>query len=187
MPFTDQPRKDLYARIDGKIFYILDRSYKTQGRQGGLLILKLKNMETGNNSTVTFKAGMKVEIVEPETKEVQYLYKDSDYAYFMDTESFETIPLTLSIIDDYIPFLKEGEKTLIITFEGKILSVKRKGSVALKVTHADEAVKGNTANNATKLITLETGYQVQAPMFVREGDIVTINTETGQYTGRESS
>jgi elongation factor P len=186
MPLTDQPRKDTYALMDGKVFYILDRSYKTQGRQGGLLILKLRNMETGNNSTVTFKAGMKVEIVEPETKEVQYLYSDTTSAYFMDTTTFETVTLALPIISDYLPYLKEGEKTLIIVYEGKVLSVKRKPTVTLKVTQASDSVKGNTVGSATKVVIVETGAKVNVPLFVKLGDMITINTESGQYTGRES-
>jgi len=186
MPFTDQPHKDTYAKIDGKIFYIIDRSYKTQGRQGGLMIMKLRNMETGNNSTVTIKAGMKVEVIEPETKEVQYLYCDSASGYFMDTTTFETVTINLPVIEDYIPYLKEGEKTLIIIYEDKVLSVRRKPSVTLKVTESSDAVKGNTANSATKVVTVETGAKVNVPLFVKLGDMIIINTESGQYTGREN-
>lgn len=184
MPFTDQPRKDMYMRMEGKEFYIMDRSYKTQGRQGGLLILKLRNLETGNNSAVTVKAGQKIEVIEPETKEVQYLYNDGSSAYFMESETFETIPLSYDLIGDYIKYMKEGDKILILEFEGKVLDIRRKASVSLKVIKASDAARGNTATNATKPVTVETGYELQVPLFVKEGDIVTINTESGEYTGR---
>jgi elongation factor P len=184
MALTDQPRKDMYVMMDGRAFYILDRMYKTQGRQGGLLILKLKNLETGNNSTVTLKAGAKVDVFEPEVKEVQYLYKDAEYGYFMDTESFETIPMANSVIGDYLNYLKEGDKTLITIFEGKILDVRRKATVTLLITSTQDAVKGNTSGNAMKSATVETGYTLNVPMFVNQGDVITINTETGEYSGR---
>lgn len=187
MALTDQPRKDMYVKIDGKEFYILDRSYKTQGRQGGLLILKLKNLETGNNSTITLKAGTKVDVFEPETKEVQYLYHDGDSAYFMDTSTFETIPLNLNIVGDYINFLKEGDKTLITVHEGKVIDIRRKATATLKIIDAPEAVRGNTAGNAMKQVTVETGYKVNVPLFVNLGDVITINTETGEYSGRVSN
>jgi elongation factor P len=184
MAFTDQPKKDMYILYEEKEYYIMDRMYKTQGRQGGLFILKLKSLETGNNLTVTLKSGAKVEEIEPLTKEVQYLYKDDASAYFMETTTFETIPMNLDVLGDYINYLKEGDKTLIIEYEGKILDVRRKASVNLKVISASEGVKGNSAGNPTKSVTVETGHTINVPLFVREGDIVSINTESGEYTGR---
>ncbi|MCC7289830.1 elongation factor P [bacterium] len=187
MPFTDQPRKDMYMRLEGKDYYIMDRAYKTQGRQGGLLTLKLRSVETGNNSTITIKAGVKVEVFEPETKSVQYLYNDGKSAYFMNSETFETVSLSFAMIGDYVPFLKEGDKTLVVEYEGKVLDVRRKPSVNLKVSEAADGVRGNTAGNPTKTVTLETGLKINVPLFVNEGDIVIVNTETGEYSGRVNS
>lgn len=184
MALTDQPRKDMYVMIEEKPHYILDRSYKTQGRQGGLLILKLKNLETGNNSIVTLKAGVKVEVFEPEIKEVQYLYKDSDNSYFMDTNTFETLSLSLDILGDYANYLKEGDKTLITVYEEKVIDIRRKGTVTLKIVETQDAVRGNTSGNAMKSAKVETGYELNVPMFVNVDDVITINTETGEYTGR---
>ncbi|KKR06435.1 MAG: Elongation factor P [candidate division WS6 bacterium GW2011_GWF2_39_15] len=187
MAFTVQPRKNTYLRIDGKIFYVNDRLLKTQGRQGGLIILKLKSLDTGNNSEVTIKSGSKVEEVETETKEVQYLYSDESAAYFMDTTTFETVTVSMKMIGDYKYFLKEGERTLVLLVDGVIIDIRRKASVELTVVQATDAVKGNTANNALKEVALETGYKVNVPMFVKEGDVITVNTDTGEYTGRVSN
>ncbi len=184
MAFTYQPRKNTYLRIDGKIFFVLDRQLKTQGRQGGLIILKLKNVESGANQEITVKSGSKVEELETETKEVQYLYSDTTTAHFMDTITFESVEVPLAMIDDYKQYLKEGEKTLVLIADGNIIDIKRKGSVELKVVEATDAVKGNTATNALKEVVLETGYKVGVPMFIKQGDTVTINTDTGEYTGR---
>ncbi len=187
MAFTNQPRKDSYLRIDGKVYYVTDRMLKTQGRQGGLIILKLKSLDSGNNSEITVKSGTKVEEIDTNTADVQYLYSDAENAFFMDMTTFETLPISLKMMGNYINFLKEGEKIMVLMCEGKVLDIKRQASVALKVTESVDAVKGNTANNATKLVTLETGYKVNVPMFIKEGDLLTINTESGAYTGRVSA
>ncbi|MBI2356709.1 elongation factor P [Candidatus Dojkabacteria bacterium] len=187
MALTDSPRKNSYLRIDGKIYFVLDRQLKTQGRQGGLIILKLKGVESGNNQEITVKSGTRVEEVETETKEVQYLYADNINAYFMDTTSFETVEVPITAISDYKQYLKEGEKTLVLLVDGKVIDIRRKGSVELTVIEASDAVKGNTATNALKEVVLETGYKVNVPMFVKQGDVVIINTDTGTYTGRVSN
>ena len=102
----------------------------------------------------------------------------------MDTETYEMLSIPKDVIGSYINFLKEGEKILIMFNEGKVLSIKENPSVKLKVVEASDGVRGNTANNATKTVKLETGYEVNVPLFIKIGDILVINTETGQYTSR---
>ncbi len=184
MPLTDQPVKGMYIKEDNRIFFLQDRMLKTQGRQGGLIIMKLKALDNGQILNKTVKSGTKVEYVNPETKEVQYLYNDESFVYFMDMETYETINIPKDTVGSYLNFLKEGDKILILTHEGKILSIKETPSVVLEVTAADEAVKGNTANSATKLVTVETGYQLQVPLFIKKGDKLKINTESGTYTSK---
>ncbi len=186
MPLTDQPVKGMYIREEERIFLLQDRKLKTQGRQGGLVIMKLKALDNGQIINKTVKSGTKVEYVNPETKEVQYLYSDDSYAYFMDMETYETINIPKDVIGSYLSFIKEGDSILILTYEGKVLTVKESASVVLEVTTADDAVKGNTANSATKLITVETGYQLHVPLFIRTGDKIKINTETGEYSGKSN-
>lgn len=186
MALITQPTKDMFLMIDGKIWYVMDRQLKTQGRQGGLIILKIRNVETGAVLTQTIKAGTKVEQIDTEVKEVQYLYSDDSSAYFMDTATFETLPIPLTVLDGYTQFLKEGEKTKVMVYGEKTLSVKKKGTVSLVVTEAEDAVKGNSAGNPTKVVVTETGYKVNVPLFVNKGDVININTETGEYTGRSS-
>lgn len=184
MPLTDQPVKGMYIKEGDRFFLLQDRKLKTQGRQGGLIIMKLKALDNGQIINKTVKSGTKVEYVNPQTKEVQYLYSDDSYAYFMDMETYETINIPKDVIGSYLNFIKEGDSILILTYEGKILTVKESPSVVLEVTTADDAVKGNTANSATKLITVETGYQLHVPLFIRTGDKIKINTETGEYSGK---
>ncbi len=184
MPLTNQPVKGMYIVEDGKFFYLVDRQLKTQGRQGGLIIMKMRNLESGMVLSRTIKAGAKVEYIEPETKDMQYLYSDGNSAYFMDSDTYETVSIQKDILGNYINFLKEGEKVLIMMYEGKVLSVKENPTVILKVIESTDTVKGNTANSATKEITLETGYKIHVPMFIKQGDSIKINTELGTYSGK---
>lgn len=146
--------------------------------------MKLKALDNGQILNKTVKSGTKVEYIQPETKEVQYLYNDASGAYFMDMETYETINIPKEVIGEYINFLKEGESILVLMYEGKILTIKENPSVVLKVTEATDAVRGNTSNSATKVVTVETGYQLHVPLFIKEGDSIKINTETGTYTSK---
>lgn len=184
MPLTDQPVKGMYIREDNRIYFLVDRKLKTQGRQGGLVIMKLKSLDTGQQLEKTIKAGIKVEYIQPETVEVQYLYSDEKSCYFMDTKTYETLPISKDIVGDYVNFLKEGEKCLVMRFEGKVINLKGSPTVELKVTQSTPAVRGNTANAATKSVEVETGYSVNVPLFIENGDIIKINTETGEYSGK---
>lgn len=184
MPLTDQPVKGMYILEDGRVFLLQERKLKTQGRQGGLIILKLRALDNGQILTKTIKAGTKVEYINPETKEMQFLYSDPTGSYFMDSVSFETIMIPKDVIGNYVNFLKEGDSTLVMMYEGKVLTVKENSSVNLAVVESEDAVKGNTSNTATKLVTVETGYKLHVPLFVKKGDVLKINTESGTYSGK---
>lgn len=184
MPITTQPVKGMYLLEDGRVFTVQDRKLKTQGRQGGLIILRLKALDSGHIVNKTIKAGAKVEYVEPETKAVQFLYSDSVGSYFMDSETYETVTIPKEVVGNYVHFLKEGESVLVMIYDGKILTIKEHPSVNLLVIQSEDAVRGNTSNSATKEVTLETGYKVQVPMFIKKGDLLKINTETGEYSGK---
>ena len=184
MAQTDSFVRGMFLMYEDKINYVVDRKYKTQGRQGGLIILTLKNIESGNSHTITIKAGVKLNQIEPSYKEMQYSYNDGDSYYFMDTKSFEMVPLAKKVIGEYSDYLKEGENYVIMFYDEKALYLRENPSVELKVTEATPAVKGNTANAATKLVTTETGLKVAVPLFIEQGDTIVINTETGTYTKR---
>ena len=184
MPLTNQPVKGMYLLEEGKFYFLVDRQLKTQGRQGGLIILKMKSLENGSVNSKTIKAGTKVEYIEPETKAMQYLYSDNASVYLMDSETYETITIPKGTIGEYVNFLKEGDSILIMTYEGKVLSIKENPTVILAVVDTSAAVKGNTANSATKEATLETGYKIQVPMFIKTGDVIKVNTDSGTYSGK---
>lgn len=184
MPITTQPVKGMYLLDENRVFLLQERQLKTQGRQGGLIILKMKALDNGQIVNKTIKAGAKVEYVVPVMKSFQFLYSDSEGPFFMDSESFETVMIPKDVVGGYVQFLKEGESVLAMVHEGRVLTIKENPSVDLEVTEAVDAVKGNTSNSASKEVTLETGYKVHVPLFIKKGDFVRINTETGQYSGK---
>jgi elongation factor P len=102
----------------------------------------------------------------------------------MDTNTYETFPIKKEVIGDYVNFLKESDKCLVMKHDGKVISIKGNPTVDLVVTEASPAVRGNTANSATKTVTVETGYKVNVPLFIEKGDIIKINTESGEYSGK---
>ena len=184
MPLTNQPVKGMYIREGSRIFYLVDRKLKTQGRQGGLIIMKMKALDNGQQLEKTIKASAKVEYIEPETIAVQYLYSDDNNVYFMDSTSYETLSVSKDVVGEYIHFLKEGDTCLVMKFEGQIINLKGNASVELKVVEAPPAVRGNTANSATKRVKVETGYTLNVPLFIKIGDVIKINTELGDYSGK---
>lgn len=184
MGMTDNIRKDIFLLIDGQIVLVTDRRYKTQGRQGGLIIFSAKNVETGQVVEHTVKAGTKFEEIATEYRELQYIYRDGDQLVFMDTKSFDNISLSVSLVGEYTQYMKEGDKYVVMFFEDKALSLRKNPTVELKIKESVDAVKGDTANSATKVVTTETGYKVKVPLFVKQGDTITVNTETGNYAGR---
>ncbi len=182
MSYTDKFNKNIYLIVDGQVCQVMDRDYKTQGRQGGLVRLKLLRLKDNTIIEKTLKAGAKLEKIEPVVNKAIFSYKDDDYFYFMDEETYETFGVDPEIVGDYVNYLKEGAKLTFLVYKGEIINMRRKQSVQLRVVETEPAVKGNTSTGATKPAKVETGYVLQVPLFVKEGDMIRVNTETGQYT-----
>lgn len=155
------------------------------GRGGAILRTKLKNLLTGNVLEKTFKSGDKIAEAELVKSRASFLYRENDHFYFMDTTTFEQFSLVQNQIGQMSPFLKEGDEVEIMNFESKPVTVTLPPKVVLKVITAPPGVRGNTAQgNITKKVTLENGYEVAVPLFVKEGDLIKINTQTGEYVER---
>jgi len=132
----------------------------------------------------TFNPSEKFELAHIEQKDMEYLYADGDIYYFMDSETYEQVPLNKDKVEDALQFLKENEVATIKFFKGEAFSVEPPNFVVLEVVKCEPAVAGNTATNATKPAVVETGYQIMVPMFVNEGDKIRIDTRTGEYMER---
>lgn len=149
-----------------------------------MIILKMRNLENGNLITKTIKEGTSFEEVFPETVSAQFLYEDGDNSVFMDSKTFENYTVPNAVIGDKKMFLKDGEKYLMLVKDGQVINIKFPAKMNLKVIEAPEAVKGNSAGSVTKVVTVEGGLKVNVPLFIKEGEIISVNTETKEYTGR---
>ena len=177
-------RKGVTFEFEGNIYTIVDFQHVKPGKGAAFVRTKMKNVVTGQVLERTFNPTEKVEEAKIERKEMQYLYNEGDFYYFMDTESFDQIPLTYDQVSDALQFVRENDLVKIAFYKGSAFSVEAPNFVELLVTVCEAGAVGNTATNATKPATLETGYSLQVPMFVNEGDTIRVDTRTGEYMSR---
>jgi len=183
LPVT-QLRKGVIFEEEGQLWRVLDYEHNKAGRGNATIRTKLRNMRSGSTLTRTFQSGANVQDVRLDHKQVQYLYKDGMYYYFMDIETFEQPALPAEMLTDIIPYLKEGIVLDLETYEGEPIDIEMPITVDLKVIDAPIGYAGDTATNAQKEVTLETGYKLQVPLFVNTGDTLRIDTRTGEYQTR---
>ena len=185
MASTSDIKNGLCIKYNSDIYKIIEFLHVKPGKGPAFVRTKLKSVTTGKVIDNTFSAGHKIEDVRVETHKFQYLYAEGDTFHFMNTEDYDQITLEKSTLDNP-GLLKEGEVvTVIINSEDQMpLSVEMPPSVILEVTATEPGVKGNTATNATKPATVETGAQIMVPLFINEGDKVKIETEKGTYKER---
>ncbi|MDD6771894.1 MAG: elongation factor P [Inconstantimicrobium porci] len=177
-------RKGTTFELDGQVFTVVDFLHVKPGKGAAFVRTKLRNVIAGGVTERTFNPTAKFQEAVIERKEMQYLYSDGELYYFMDQETFEQIPLNYEKVEDAIKFLKENMLAVIKFYKGEAFSVEAPNFVELLITHAEPGVKGNTATNVTKPATVETGAVINVPVFVNEGDVVRIDTRTGEYMER---
>jgi elongation factor P len=178
-------KKGVVVQLDGKPFRVTDYNQKVMGRGGSIVNVKLKNLIDGSVIPKTFKGAERVESAEVSNRTVQYLYKDTDNFYFMDPESFEQFQLADDIVQDAAKYLKESESLTLQSFDGRVINVELPKNVYLEVTYSEDVVKGDTTSSVLKDATLETGAVVKVPAFIKVGDVISIDTETGAYRERK--
>jgi elongation factor P len=179
-----QLRKGMIVKIDRDLYRIFDRQHVTPGNLRGFVRVKMRNLRTQAMAEEKFRSEDLVERATLEEKEMQYLYNDGSGYHFMDTESYEQVQLSADVLGDAVGFLKP-EMSIHIEFYGEQpVGIELPQTVDLKVVETTPAIKGSTASAQLKPATLETGVVVNVPPFVSEGDVVRINTETGEYLSR---
>ncbi|MCL5406924.1 MAG: elongation factor P [Patescibacteria group bacterium] len=154
------------------------------GRGGGILRTKIKNLISGATLEKTFAGAEKIQEAELETKKAQYLYKDAENFYFMDAANFEQFSISLTQIGKMANFLKEGAEVDILYFQNKPINIQLPIKITLEITYTEPGFKGNTASTVLKPATLETGAQINVPLFIKDGDKIVIDTRTGAYVER---
>jgi elongation factor P len=172
--------------LDGQLMSILEWQHIKIGRGGAIVRVKLRNLRTGAIIERTFDSGEKFPRVELDEHSVQFQYQDGDLYYFMDTETFEQIPLTSKQLGDNRYYLIDGLTFELVSYQDEPLSVEPPVTVDLRVTYTEPGYKGDTATGGTKRAELETGLTVQVPLFVHTGDVIRVKTDTATYIERVS-
>lgn len=174
----------LTIEVDGEIFTVLDFQHVKPGKGAAFVRSKLKNLRNGNVVEKTFRAGENVGRAHVENRAVQYLYNSGNEYTFMDNETYDQFTLDRKQLEWELNFLKENMTVNISSYQGEIIGISLPNSVELKVVETEPGVKGNTATGATKNAKLETGLNVQVPLFINEGDVLLIDTRDGRYISR---
>ena len=177
-------RKGVTVEIDGVVWSIADFQHVKPGKGAAFVRTRLKNVMTGAVLEKTFSPTDKYPLAHIETKDMEYLYSDGELYYFMDVETYEQIPLNFEQVEDAIDFIKENDQVKMRFYKGSAFSVEAPNFVELKVTETEPGFKGDTATGTTKPAVVETGYHIAVPLFVNEGDVIRIDTRTGEYMSR---
>jgi elongation factor P len=181
---VSQLRKGVTFERDGELYRVLDYQHNKSGRGNAIIRTKLRNLRTGSTTTETFLSGDRVQDVRLDHRTVQYLYNDGDLYYFMDTETFEQPALSKEAVEDILPYLKENTLLELESYEGESIGLELPTTVDLEVVEAPPGYAGDTATGATKEVILETGMRLNVPLFVNAGDVIRVDTRTGEYQTR---
>ncbi len=169
---------------NGKPYKVIKYSLIKMGRGGATVKVIARNIETGTVENLSFSSNIKVEAVNTSKKKLQYLYSNSNTAFFMDETTYEQVEIPLSIIEDEVPYIKEGQSATILFWDTKPLSIDIPPKATLKVIDTDPGVKGNSATNVYKPARLENKLEVKVPLFINSGDKIVVDTRSGQYVER---
>lgn len=181
---TAQFRKGMFVEFKGEPHQIVEFQHVNPGKGSAFVRTRLKSLKTGKVQDFTFKSGETVTEIPINTREMQYLYKEGDKYVFMDNFNYEQVQISESILSDYVKFLKQNETYQVLVSDDEGVGIRFPKKVRLVVTQAEEGARGDTVAGAGKIVTLETGLKVTVPLFIKEGDTIAIDTETGQYLER---
>ena len=170
--------------MDGKVMQIVEFQHVKPGKGAAFVRVKMRNVITGGVTETTFNPNDKYPTAYIERRKMDYSYQDGELYYFMDPETFEMTPVDSHILDASFRFVKENDQCTVLSYKGNVFSVEAPNFVDLEVTKTEPGLAGNTATNTLKPATVETGAEVKVPLFINEGDRISIDTRTGEYLGR---
>lgn len=177
-------RKGTIFKFQNELYEVHSYQHVKPGKGGAFIKTKIKNLHSGVIKEHTFRAGEKLEDVVLENKKMLYSYNDGENIIIMDNESYEQFSHPMNDTEETLKYVKEGETLEVSFYQGNIFKVAPPLFVILQVTEAEPGIKGDTANNPTKFVTMETGYRLQVPLFINEGDKLKIDTRNGEYVER---
>jgi elongation factor P len=174
-------KNGMTIKYEGVIYQVVEFLHVKPGKGSAFVKTKLKNLKAGTTQEITFNAGIKLEKADVRKNNLSYLYAAGDNYVFMDLNTYDQLEIPANLIEDQVKFLKEGMEVESMIIEGEVVGISLPEKVSYKVISAPDAVKGNTTSGAQKDITIETGYELKAPLFIKEGDEVVITTRDGKY------
>ncbi len=177
-------RNGVTFELEGNVFKIIEFQHVKPGKGSAFVRTKLRNVITGATVDRTFNPTDKMELARIDRREMQYLYNDGESDIFMDMESYDQIPIMPDVLGDSLKFVKENDVVTVLSYKGKIFGIEPPTFVELMVTKADPGVRGDTATNVTKNAILETGAEIRVPLFINEGEMIRVDTRTGEYLER---
>jgi len=177
-------RNGVTIEYEGNVYVILEFQHVKPGKGAAFVRTKIKNIVTGSVVEKTFRPTEKMPKAHIDRKDMQYLYSDGELYHFMDTENFEQIAVNANDVGDNLKFVKENEMVKIVSYQGNIIGIEPPLFVELEITETEPGFKGDTATGATKPAVVETGVQINVPLFLNQGDVIKIDTRTGEYLGR---
>ena len=181
---TNQFKNGTAIKVDGKRFTIIYFQHVKPGKGGAFVRTRLRNLDTGSVVEKTFRAGEKVENVRTESRQMTYLYGDGDLMHFMDTDTYEQIPIPREVVGETADYIVPNGVVTVLSADGEVVSVEPPAHVDLEVAQTDPGLKGDTATGGSKPATLETGVVVQVPLFVNVGERVRVDTRSKEYLTR---
>lgn len=177
-------RKGITFEMDGTVQVIVDFQHVKPGKGAAFVRTKIRNVMTGGVIERTFNPSEKYELAHIERKKMEYSYNDGELYYFMDTETYDQVPLNRDLVEDALNFIKEGSAVEVAFYRGSAFSVSPENFVELQIVECEPALAGATAQPGSKSATLETGYKIQVPLFINEGEMIRVDTRTGEYMSR---
>jgi elongation factor P len=180
-------KKGQVFQLEGHPYKVLEYGQKVMGRGGSIVNVRIKSLIDGKVLEKTFKGNEAVEPADVSYQNIQYLYNDGAKYYFMDTDTFEQIEVDVDMLGDQTGYLKESDTVKAQTFNGKVINIELAKNVFLEVTYTEDVVKGDTTSSVLKDATLETGVVVKVPAFIKQGDVISVNTEDGSYRERKKN
>ena len=177
-------RNGITFEMDGTVMQVIEFQHVKPGKGAAFVRVKMRNVITGGVTETSLNPSAKFPTAYIERKKMEYSYNDGELYYFMDGETFELVPLNADVLDDSFKFVKENDTCTIMSYKGSVFGVEVPNFVELEVTDTDPGFAGNTATNALKPATVETGAEVKVPLFIEIGEKIQIDTRTGEYLGR---
>jgi elongation factor P len=177
-------RKGVTFEMDGSVYQVVDFQHVKPGKGAAFVRTKIRNVITGGTKDTTFNPSEKFEKANIQTTEMQYLYSDGQLYYFMNVDTYEQLPVEEAAMEDAINYMKENDHATIRFYQGKVFEVLPSNFVELEVTETEPGLRGDTSSGATKPATVETGYTLNVPLFINLGDIIRIDTRSGEYMSR---